>query len=275
MEYLKISPEDKEKYPKATESINILFSDSAKHIAKPFLIGSQKQIFYGHPAIMIPNSDLIKTIPDWSGDIELATSIELTEDNTKEFMVVWLLMNNLYPFGFRGTLKNYLVISEWINYFGYNDQIRMNDIHIGIGFLLNGKISNIDPITKTLLEKRYNRALKICSENPLTEIGKVNCSDVHTYALALGVDSEQLSLETKLMNWYGDGNLKEFVGLLGRSSELNDTEKKWINILLDYELQQSKTPAWKARKVRTMQVITLAAVVGRSKDFDSLKFLLV
>ena len=111
MEYLKIS----DQFPGKQESIKFLFSPEAKYVATPFLVGTQKQVFYGMPIMMISNSELIKSITDWSKQpIEVATAFTLTETNLPGFVVVWLLMNDLFPFGFeKYTLKDLLIIWEW------------------------------------------------------------------------------------------------------------------------------------------------------------------
>lgn len=273
MEYLKIPEEELGKYPNIAKSIKLLFSPEAKYTAKSFLIGTQKQTFYGNPTIMIPNSNLLDTIPDWSGDIELATNITLTDDTITGFVVVWLLMNNLYPFGFdKYTASDLFVIEEWMNYFGYNNWDKLGDVHLAIGEFIANENAELNEAGRTLVKKKYDKALEICLSEPLTQKGRNNCVEVDNYARLLGIGN----YETLLMWWYGEDTWELFATIIGKINEekrsVNETEKKWINLGLDSLISRSHrlNRLDSYSKARLKQ---LSEFVGRENDSSVQKFL--
>lgn len=241
MEYLEISPEDKEKYSNIIKAIDLIFSPSAKYNAREFLIGTQKQKFYGQPIIMSIYSELISTLPLNNSDpIELATHIDLTEDNIKGFVIVWLLMNGLYPWDVAdNTLKNLLIIIEWMNYFGYNDRKKVDELENQIRDFAGDETKDLDEVTRTLLEKRYNNALKICKADVFSENGRHNCSFVSDYAALLGIATE----ETNLMAWYGEDLYAQFIWHIKDNTKdrpPNDIEKLWASIYATWIMREVK-----------------------------------
>lgn len=234
-EYIKFP----ERNNRTTESIKLLFSDKAKFIAKPFLIGKQKQLFYGQFLTMRLYSDLIATIPNWdtSEPIELATNIELTEDNLPGLIVVWLLINGLYPFTLdKYNLKDTLIIWEWIDYFGYNNRNIIDTIRQNI--ITRDELFNetLSELTKPLMEKRYNQQLKICLADPISFEGTSQCELALAYATVAEIKNE----ETELMRMYlyDDDDFIDYLRKMGKSP--NEIQLKWANFMLDYLIRQYK-----------------------------------
>lgn len=204
MEYLKISNQ----YPEKQESIKFLFSPEAKYVASPFLVGTQKQVFYGMPIMMISNSELIKSIPDWSKQpIEVATAFTLTETNTPGFVVVWLLMNDLFPFDFdRYTTKDLLIIWQWMNYFGYTNKDKIYQVLSKIEYKWN------DDEIKLLMKNLITYLESICESDPTSNFGIWACGRILSFKIHF-LDNYTSADEDYLMEAYGfKGNIAKDIG---------------------------------------------------------------
>lgn len=265
-DYINLTPEAK-KDPRLIKKIELLFSPEAKNLAHTFIVGTQKQVFYGSPINMVVNSDLLASIGDWSGETPLATSITLTEDNLSGFIVVWLLMNDLFPWIGEGTyihqFKDVFIIREWMDYFGYNDkQIldRVDDL-INLEYLYHAQDykNEVNDTIKPLIEKKYNMFIQNCLSDPTSQKGHDSCRVIHDYAVLLGKENK----ETELMYQYGVDDLPYF--FLQRK-ELNDLEKKWANIGLDYLIRLSKGDYHNLSRNQTNDILKLAKLVGKSRD---------
>lgn len=273
MDYLKISYQELQKYPNQVKSINALFSPEAKYLGKAFSVGAQKRIFYGQPAIMIGNSDLLASIGDWSGDVELATSIELTDDNIKGFIITWLLINNLFPFEYEWEINDAFITKEWIDYFGYNNKKYIDELedHIKSEFMFMWQnYSPVDNVIKPIIEKRYKMALENCTADLLQLGSNQQCINASEYGTLLGIDT----LDNWLMYYYGVGT-NDFFNTIGNrdlKDPLEDVEKKYINLGLDRAILEDKVKPinW----ISTQNNIRVAAkLVGRENDPGVVKIL--
>lgn len=277
MEYLKISEEELTEYSNTIKSINALFSPNAKYVAKTFIVGTQKQTFYGNPTIMIGYSDLLSSILDWSENvIPLATNIELTDDNIRGFVVVWLMMNNLFPFTFyEYDINDLLIIAEWIDYFGYNNELNIEYVQR----LIESNFDYLDKLklndsSKILLKKRHDRVSKICLSDPLSRPGIDNCSLMHKYASMLGINTYETWLAYLYAKDPGSlgSDITNAMDLENRS--INDMEKQWVSRALERMIKEydSKDTIWTYRCIEKT-VGELSRLIGREKDPKIIKII--
>lgn len=266
---LQIPTEELERLPTHVKAIDLLFTQG-KYTAKTFLIGTQKQIFYGQPSTMTINSTLISTIPDWKEDVTLATHITLTDENLKGFIVVWLLINDLYPWEIEqhNSFKDVLVIIEWMNYFGYDKNV----VNIWEHYIRDhhNNPPELDDTSKELIEKRYNKALELCKSDPIKY--KNQCYYAMQYAHILKISSEEI----ELMGKYGGEtalDLSTFImNNMDTYTSLNTTQMKWGNIGLNYQLEAFKD-AKRIDLYSRAEIGELANLLGRRKDSDVKKIL--
>lgn len=243
-----------------SKQIQLLFSPQAKYMAASFLIGTQKQLFYGQPIVMSKTSELIATIPDWSKQpIELASGFTLTETNIKGFLMVWLLMNDLIDTIYRTyneyTLKDLLIILEWMNYFNYTGSTF--DLFLALENRLKNKDIKLDDETRILLEKFSGAQLKICLATPSTLEGKNSCKMAYLSTVKLG---HTIDDEMKLISMYSDPD--NFVKYLS-DHPLSDLEKKWANILFDFLVYAERTGRGYDRATAYNLLEKLKPIVGR------------
>lgn len=113
-QYLTITDSDQQKYASTIEAIKLFPKVKSSY---SFVVGTQKQSLQGDPSHMMINSELIRSMMPIileEKSTELAKDITLTDENLPGFVVVWLLMNDLYPFEVPSDLKSLLIIWEWI-----------------------------------------------------------------------------------------------------------------------------------------------------------------
>ena len=258
------------------QSIHKLLTPSdAKYFASPFEVGTDKVLVYGQVLSMAARSELISTIPATTDIIPVATSITLTEINLPAFVYVWLMMNGLTIWtNHRGedlfSLKDLLLIQEWIAYFGIDTNteeinIMQYDIDHKIQERFNAK-QVFDDEEKALISKIFKTRLNVClnSENR-TEAGDA-CGRLKPLADALGIDlnaNEEYKLAS--VNYQNPTTLMNVLTGLKATRPLTPIELKWGNKAFDSIIESIRlsTNDWvKGDYYRRLE--QLGPIIGRA-----------
>lgn len=213
------------------KAINLLFTDG-ESFGQSFLIGDEKYPIYGQMLSLISNSDVIANLPDFKeSKIPLATMFQLTKINTPGFVYAWLTLNGFKIPLDAYSLKDLLIIREWLLYFGYFGSMKDLERNIMIG-VQNSEL--LDSEERTLVEKMFEQKLKpfLNFENHLDSIDLEVTSDL------LEILGKKLNISRDLdidigLRFFADGHTGSLINLLNKIKSLDEYKIKLANYVFD------------------------------------------
>lgn len=252
----------------------LLNANTAKYIARPFLIGRNQVVVYGQPAVMMTRSYVIARLgydPEGLARdvIPLAENMVLTTDNAAGFLYVWLYINGMLdtfapdePFDF--PLKDRLWQADWMRYFDLDQRSELlNILQMDMARAAAERAKAINEKKAPSLTETERRLLEREAKSWAAQIlanpeGAGRLYNVRQYLQpimeVLGLPyTEDLAFASRMIN---RREISEFlVNKINLGQRLNPTEHKWgirwfENIALpEWRKQRYPNEAWELAKI--------------------------